>query len=133
MSLPAGLPNSLTVTPAENEVAPKPSGSRPWWLRLAIRLLTLIAVGFIIGTILNRVSDTLSKNPKPAGFVRGMVQGALMPMAMPNLLFGRDITIYSNQNSGVPYKLGYTAGVNVAGIVCFGFFFWRISRWRKNS
>ena len=65
-------------------------------------------------------------------FVRGMLQGALMPMAMPNLLVGRDVVIYSQRNNGVTYKLGYTAGVNVCGAIFFGLFFWWVSRWRAS-
>lgn len=54
-----------------------------------------------------------------------------MPMSMPNLLVGRDVTIYSAHNTGVSYKLGYTAGVNGCGAIFFGFLFWRLNRWRK--
>jgi len=50
---------------------------------------------------------------------------------MPNLLVGRDVTIYSAHNTGVSYKLGYTAGVNGCGALFFGFLFWRLDRWRK--
>jgi hypothetical protein len=46
---------------------------------------------------------------------------------------GRDVVIYSVNNTGVTYKLGYTAGVNSAGAVFFGLFFWRVSRWRRNG
>ena len=66
-----------------------------------------------------------------AGFRRGLVQGALMPMALPNLIVGNDVTIYSQNNTGLTYKLGYTAGVNACGAVFFGLFFWRVNRWRR--
>ncbi len=56
-----------------------------------------------------------------------------MPMSLPNLLVGKDIEIYSVRNTGVTYKLGYTAGVNGAGALFFGFFFWRLNRWRRRS
>jgi hypothetical protein len=52
-------------------------------------------------------------------------------MAMPNLLVGRDVVIYSANNAGVPYKLGYTVGVNACGALFFGFLYWRILRWRR--
>ena len=55
----------------------------------------------------------------------------LMPAALPNLLVGSDVVIYAQNNTGVSYKLGYTMGVNVCGAVFFGFFFWRLNRWRK--
>ena len=54
-----------------------------------------------------------------------------MPMSLPNLLVGRDVTIYSQNNSGVRYKLGYTLGVNLCGAVFFGMAFWRLNRIRK--
>ena len=51
-------------------------------------------------------------DPAPAGFARGLVHGALMPIALPNLLVGNDVTIYAANNTGLRYKLGYTCGVN---------------------
>ena len=78
-----------------------------------------------------RISAQLERSAEPAGFRRGLLQGALMPMAMPNLVVGKDIVIYAQRNTGVPYKLGYTAGVNGAGLVFFGLFFWRVSRIRR--
>ena len=56
-----------------------------------------------------------------------------MPMSMPNLLAGQDITIYSQNNTGVSYKLGYTAGVNGCGAIFFGVFFWRVNRWKGKA
>jgi hypothetical protein len=90
----------------------------------------ILALAACIGWTLNRVSATLERSARPAGFRRGVLQGALMPMALPNLLVGKDVMIYSPNNTGVSYKLGYTAGVNACGAIFFGFFFWRVSRWR---
>jgi len=75
----------------------------------------------------------MDRSTRPAGFSRGMLQGALMPMAMPNLLIGSDVIIYAQNNTGVSYKLGYTAGVNVCGAIFFGLFFWRVSRWKRRG
>ncbi len=102
-------------------------------LRTARHIAALVLVAFVIGWILNRIAAGLERSPHPAGFVRGMVQGALMPMSFPNLLVGKDITIYAVKNTGVRYKLGYTAGTNTAGAIFFGLFFWRVRRWRSNS
>lgn len=96
-------------------------------MRVASFLLLAAAIGFI----LNRVSASLEKNARPAGFARGVVQGALMPMSFPNLLVGRDITIYSQNNTGISYKLGYTTGVNACGALFFGVLFWRWNRLRN--
>ena len=70
------------------------------------------------------------RQARPAGFLRGMLQGALMPMSMPNLLVGKDVSIYSLRNTGLTYKLGYTMGTNTCGALFFGLFFWRVTRWR---
>lgn len=55
-----------------------------------------------------------------------------MPMSMPNLLIGHDVTIYAPRNTGRSYKLGYTAGVNGCGLLFFGFSFWRVNRARRS-
>ena len=61
-----------------------------------------------------------------------MLHGALMPMSLPNLLVGDDVPVYAPNNTGRTYKLGYAAGVNVCGLIFFGFFFWRIRRWKED-
>lgn len=96
-----------------------------------MRVVIFLVLAFSIGAVLNRVSISLKSSPHPAGFGRGVLQGALMPMALPNLLVGRDVSIYSLNNTGVPYKLGYTVGVNGCGAAFFGFLYWRLNRWRK--
>ena len=67
-----------------------------------------------------------------AGFGRGMIHGALMPLTLPNLLVGDDVPIYAADNTGRTYKIGYIVGVNCCGLIFFGFLFWRISRLRKD-
>ena len=62
-----------------------------------------------------------------------LLHGALMPLALPNLLVGRDVPIYAEHNTGRTYKLGYTAGVNGCGLLFFGFFFRRLARWRRRA
>lgn len=100
---------------------------------LFLRVFAILLLAAAIGTVLNRISASMDRNLRPAGFARGILQGALMPMAMPNLLVGRDVTIYSHNNTGVSYKLGYTTGVNGCGVIFFGFFFWRVNQWRKRG
>jgi len=92
------------------------------------RLAFLVALGFAIGWVLNHAEAALEKRHEPAGFVRGVVQGALMPITMPNLIFGNDVAIYAANNTGRTYKIGYTLGVNTCGLIFFGFFFWRVRR-----
>ena len=104
---------------------------RGWRHTLLRRLLGIVIAGVIIGAILHHVAARLHASQRRAGFGAGLVHGALMPLALPNLLAGDDVTIYADRNSGRPYKLGYTAGVNACGLFFFGAFFWRIGRWRR--
>ena len=98
----------------------------------ATRLATILLLAFVIGWTLNRVAQQLDRSDRPAGFMRGLVQGALMPASMPNLLIGHDVVIYAEKNNnGVFYKLGYTMGVNACGAIFFGIFYWRLKRWRR--
>jgi len=101
--------------------------------RIATRCLTFLLVAVAIGVLLKHVSISLEQLGHPAGFSRGLLQGALMPMSMPNLLAGQDITIYSQNNTGLSYKLGYTAGVNGCGALFFGLFFWRLNKWTRDA
>ena len=100
------------------------------WLR---SLILLVALAVAIGWILKRTTAALDYDGAPAGVGRGILHGALMPLALPNLLVGQDVPIYSARNSGVPYKLGYTLGVNACGAIFFGGFYWRLSRVRKRK
>ena len=114
-------------TMRENEISASPARR---WRRALSRLLFYLLLAAAIGWTLNRIGLSMQRNPRAAGFSRGIIQGALMPMAMPNLLVGNDVAIYSQNNTGLTYKLGYTLGVNGCGALFFGFFFWRVRRWR---
>src|SRR5262245_429796 len=109
------------------------SGPRPRRPKRSVisRFTSIVLLAFVIGWTLNQISRRLDRSHRPAGFTRGLVQGAMMPAAMPNLLVGYDVAIYSPNNNGIFYKLGYTVGVNTCGAVFFGAFYWRVNRWRK--
>lgn len=95
-------------------------------------MLWSFAVAFLIGVALHWTLKRLeAKSSRPDGFGQGVVQGALMPLTLPNLLAGDDVSIYSPENTGRTYKLGYITGVNSCGLIFFGFLFWRFSRLRK--
>lgn len=93
------------------------------------------AIGLVVALFLARAAarwmagDVLAE--QPAGLGRGFLHGAIMPLAMPGLLIGRDAEIYSPRNTGRTYKLGYTLGVDLCGAAFFGWSFRRWSRWRK--
>lgn len=99
--------------------------------RIFGRLVLVLVVATVMIGVVNRSSRRLDLSSEPAGFGRGLLHGALMPMALPNLVIGQDVTIYAPSNTGRLYKLGYTVGVNGCGALFFGMFFLRISRWRR--
>ena len=101
--------------------------------RVAWRIVSIVLLAFFIGWVLNQAALRLERDARPAGFARGVLQGALMPAALPNLLVGYDVAIYATHNNGVFYKLGYTMGVNACGALFFGMFYWRLNRWRKRN
>ena len=100
------------------------------WLRILRAVAGLVVLAFAIGWVLQHTTEAINDGKTRAGFGRGVIHGALMPLALPNLLVGRDVPIYAVNNSGVPYKLGYTAGVNACGALFFGLIFWRWGRRR---
>lgn len=116
-----------------NPAAPsEPRRSRPW-KGAVVRLLVFVAFAFCVGLGVRALGRQLERDARPAGFGRGLIQGALMPMALPTLLVGVDVMIYAERNTGVPYKLGYTMGVTACGAVFFGAAFARVTRWRKGG
>ena len=123
------------MQPPEPPASPAPKRLRSFFVRaalLTLRLAVIIIVTYGFGWVLNKSATASDVRPKPAGFGKGMLHGALMPGAMPSLLFGKDVVIYSENNNGRLYKLGYTCGVNACGAFFFGSFYLRLSRWRKN-
>jgi hypothetical protein len=99
--------------------------------RILKRIFSFLLVAVCVGFFFREASISMAKSTGPAGFGRGMLQGAMMPGALPNLLVGNDVVIYAPNNTGRTYKLGYTCGVNACGAIFFGWFFWRVSKWRR--
>src|SRR2546421_13061310 len=99
--------------------------------RFLLRLCCFLLLATCIDWTLNQAGRLLNRSGRRAGFGLGVVQGALMPLALPNLIVGHDVAIYSENNTGRSYKLGYTIGVNGCGLLFFGIFFWRVRRWRQ--
>jgi hypothetical protein len=116
-----------TVTGAQAKESTGPNGKR----RIAVRVVVILMMAFLVGLFMRELSVLMTRSPRPAGFLRGVVQGAAMPCTLPNLLVGNDIVIYAPNNTGLTYKLGYTCGVNMCGALFFGLLFWRINRWRN--
>jgi hypothetical protein len=101
--------------------------------KFLLRVLTFVVVALSVSWLETRINQAVHRQPAPAGLGIGMVDGALMPLAFPLLLAGKDVPIYAQPNTGRTYNLGYTAGVTLCGAVFFGLFFWRLSRWRSRA
>jgi len=111
---------------AGNAVTP----ARPAVRRWLVRGLTFVCCALALSWVETRVSQTVHRQTTPAGLGIGLVDGALMPLALPVLLAGKDVPIYARNNTGRAYHLGYTSGVTLCGAVFFGVCFSRLSRWR---
>lgn len=103
------------------------------WPRILVRLGSILLLAVCVSWAVHHSVESVDRSGRPAGFRQGMLHGALMPCALPNLLLGHDVSIYAERNSGRTYKLGYTVGVNACGAIFFGLFFWRINRWLKKG
>jgi hypothetical protein len=108
-----------------SEPAPTPAGRRKLWLKkIAIFLIVSALLGWSYGWSSSRAFPP----NKTFGFGYGMLHGALMPLALPSLLMGRDVEIFAADNSGRFYKIGYIFGINLCGLAFFGPLFWRPTR-----
>lgn len=102
-----------------------PSLLRQGWLRAALRLFI---VGLVLGWLYTWAGSRLYPSDRVPGFGWGVAHGGCMPMALPALLMGRDVSIYAERNTGRGYKLGYIAGINLCGLAFFGGAFWKPCR-----
>ncbi len=87
------------------------------WLRKG---LTLAVVTVLFGWFYGWASPWAFPQNEPSGFKLGVLHGALMPLSLPALLMGKDVSIYASQNTGRGYKIGYICGINACGLVFFG-------------
>jgi hypothetical protein len=92
------------------------------------KIVTLAIVTIVFGWFYGWASPWAFPKNKTAGFGYGMLHGALMPIALPSLVIGKDVPIYAADNSGRFYKIGYICGINLCGLAFFGPIFWRPKR-----
>lgn len=78
-----------------------PSETVSTWRKILQRTVSILLVAFVLGYGMRHAAAVLERSSAPAGFGRGMLQGALMPCALPNLLVGNDVSIYNVNNTGV--------------------------------
>jgi hypothetical protein len=97
------------------------------------KIATLVIVTVAFGWFYSWASPWAFPKNKTAGFGYGMLHGALMPIALPSLVIGRDVEIYAADNSGRFYKIGYICGINLCGIAFFGPLFWRPTKKIKTT
>ena len=103
-----------------------------WPRRVAIQIIRLVLVGVLLGWLYAWASPVVYPRQTVPGFWLGSVHGALMPMALPSLLMGKDVPIYAQNNRGIIYKIGYIAGIHTCGFVVFGLSFWKPGRRRSS-
>lgn len=103
-----------------------PARNRPSLLKLILRkAVVVVIVTAVFGWSYSWASPWAYASRQPAGFAYGMLHGAMMPLSLPSLVLGRDVTIYAPDNCGRLYKIGYICGVNICGIIFIGPIFWR--------
>ena len=113
---------------APPEGQPSPSPFARWLKRAAVKVATMVGLGVVLGFGYDWAAPRFYGPERVAGFRLGILHGALMPVALPSLLLGKDVPIYAEKNQGRFYKLGYIAGINACGFVFFGLAFWRPGR-----
>ena len=94
------------------------------WTRTVLFVkLRLIIAGILLGYLYAWASPLVYPKDRTLGFAFGFAHGGLMPMALPSLMIGKDVPIFAENNNGRFYKLGYICGINVCGLLFFGFGF----------
>jgi len=93
-----------------------------------MKAAVLVALGLLLGAAYDWAAPRLYGPNRAPGFRLGVLHGALMPVALPALLMGRDVPIYAATNAGRIYKVGYIAGINLCGLLFFGAAFRRPRR-----
>jgi len=89
------------------------------------KIITVAVVTVVFGWLYGWASPWAFSARAPAGFSYGLLHGAMMPLSLPSLVIGKDVTIYNDNNVGRIYKIGYICGVNICGLIFIGPLFWR--------
>ena len=89
-----------------------------------IKIAALVVMSLALGFGYDRAAPGTYAPEREAGFFTGMMHGALMPAALPTLVFGKDLPIYARNNVGRGYNIGFILGLNACGTLFFGIGFW---------
>ncbi len=107
----------------ETTAAPKPPRWKDWMRKASMAGVRLVIAGVLLGYLYAWASPLVYPKDRPLGFAHGFAHGGLMPMALSSLVIGKDVEIFAHNNNGRFYKLGYICGINVCGLLFFGFGF----------
>jgi hypothetical protein len=108
----------------KSEPVATPQTKAPHWAKKALLVkLRLVIAGIALGYLYGFASPLVYPKDRPLGFAHGFAHGGLMPMALPSLIIGKNVPIFAENNNGRFYKLGYICGINVCGLLFFGFGF----------
>ena len=108
-----------------DDAIPPRSWTQRWQIIALRKILTLVIVGYLFGILYDWARPWAYPEKPPVGFGHGVLHGAMMPIALPTLLMGKDVSIYATNNTGRNYKIGYICGINLCGLVFFGAAFYR--------
>jgi len=97
---------------------------------IVIKIIALTAISLGLGFAQNWASTRYYQPEYVAGFRTGLLEGAVMPAALPGLVLGHDLPIYAANNTGRGYRIGYILGLNTSGSFFFGVAFWQPRRRR---
>ncbi|HXC36355.1 MAG TPA: hypothetical protein VNV43_10800 [Candidatus Acidoferrales bacterium] len=92
---------------------------------ITIKFAAMTALTIGLALLQGWAAPRFYKPDRTADFNMGLLEGALMPAALPGLLAGHDLPIYAPNNSGRGYNIGYILGINTCGTLFFGIAFWR--------
>jgi len=106
----------------QNIPAPTPVAR---WKFIVRKAATVAITTAVVSWLYGWVSPWAFPPKQTVGFGYGMLHGAMMPIALPSLVLGKDVEIYDADNIGRIYKIGYICGINLCGLVFFGPLFWR--------
>lgn len=98
---------------------------------IAIKIIALTALTLALCFSQSWASSRYYQPDYVAGFPTGLLEGALMPAALPGLVAGNDVPIYAPNNLGRRYKIGYIVGLNTCGTLFFGLAFWQPRRKKR--
>ena len=113
------------ATPASDDSANSTLRQRRVVRFWTIKITALVLLGVLWGVAYDWAAKRYYGPDRVAGFHSGVIQGALMPAALPTLLMGKDLPIYAPNNIGRGYNIGFILGINACGTLFFGLAFWR--------